>query len=59
MSPVIFLSGMDHQVFLFRLDADLMKALAGIGPVWRVSQAVLIAKVLFNLGINFLDCLLA
>jgi len=50
---------MDHQILLFRLDADLMEAFARIGPVRRVPQAVLIAKVLFNLGINLLDRLLA
>jgi hypothetical protein len=57
--PVVFLSGMDHQILLFGLDADFMKAFAQIGPVRRISQAVLIAQVLFNLGVNFFHRLLA
>src|SRR3977135_2066329 len=50
---------MDYKVLLFRLDADLMKAFARIIPIRRVSQAVLIAQVFFNLRVNLFDCLLA
>ena len=50
---------MDHKVLLFRLDADFMKALAWICPIRSVSEAVLIAKILFNLDVNLFDRLLA
>ena len=50
---------MDHQVLLFSFDADLMKTFPGISSVGRVSQAVLIPQVFFNLSVNLLDCLLA
>ena len=50
---------MDHQVLLFCLNAELMKAFAWIRPVWGISQAILIAQVFFYLSVNLLDCLLA
>jgi hypothetical protein len=39
---------MDHQVFLFSFDADLMKTFPRIDSVGRVSQVVLIAQVFFK-----------
>src|SRR5215831_3846161 len=58
-APVIFLSGMHDQIFFFRLDADLMNPFAGISPVRRIAQAVLIAQIFLNLGVDFLDRLFA
>ena len=46
---------MDHQILLLGLNADLVKAFTGVDPVWRISKALLIAKVLFNLGVNLFD----
>ena len=46
---------MDHQILLFRLDADLMEAFARIGPVRRVPQAVLVAQLFLQPGVDLFD----
>src|ERR1017187_515942 len=57
-AAVVAISGLHRQVFLRGCQMDLVIAGSGIGLVRRVAQAVLVAQLFFNAGVDLIDRLL-
>ena len=55
---VISLPGLYDEIFLPSRNLDLViTRLHSISSIWCVAKAVLIAQLLFDLGVDLIDCL--
>src|SRR5215472_10075374 len=55
---VVAFAGLDHQLLPFGHQVDAVIAAVLVGALWRVAQAVLVAQIFFDLGIDLVDRLL-
>src|ERR1019366_590409 len=57
-AAVVAVSGLHHKIFLRGCQMDLTVARCGVSLVGRIAQAVLVAQLFFNAGVDLIDRLL-